>query len=355
MTEIAYFVTPHGFGHATRAAAVMAALQTRDPGIHIHIFTQAPERIFTETLSGIFTYHAVLTDLGLVQLTPLEADLDASVDRLDTFYPLDTRVVNRLAQQVRHFACVCCDIAPMGIAVGKQAGIPSILIENFTWDWIYEPFVSNQPAFATHIAYLRDLFADATHRVQTRPVCLPTSNAITVNPVSRDNLQSRSAVRLALGIPETSKAVMITMGGVAFQYAGAHHLSDLADTCFLLPNSGDRLHRDGNIIHIPRDSPLFHPDLVLASDLVISKVGYSTLAEVYHAGTPLGISRARHSANQTPLSLLLRPACRACPSPTNGLSRVTGSIRLPTFSPWHAPGAPNPMAPIRSPSSWLSR
>jgi hypothetical protein len=33
---------------------------------------------------------------------------------------------------------------------------------------------------------------------------------------------------------------------------------------------------------------LFHPNLVNACDAVIGKVGYSTLAEVYHAGLPFG-------------------------------------------------------------------
>ncbi len=288
MIEIAYFVTPHGFGHATRAAAVMAALQKRDPNIHIHIFTQAPERIFTETLPQAFTYHNLLTDLGLVQRTPLEADFPATIERLNTFYPLDQSLIQKLAQQIQSCVCVCCDIAPLGIAVAQKANRPSVLIENFTWNWIYEPFVSEHPAFTPHIAYLKNLFQSATHHIQTRPVCHPNSKATTVNPVSRDNRQSRTEIRQALGLPDTSKAVMITMGGVPFQYTGSNHLSEFANTYFILPNSGNTLHQEGNLIHLPRESSIFHPDLVQASDLVISKIGYSTLAEVYQSGTPLG-------------------------------------------------------------------
>ena len=36
--RIAYFVTPHGFGHAARAAAVMVALQEIDLTIQFDIF-----------------------------------------------------------------------------------------------------------------------------------------------------------------------------------------------------------------------------------------------------------------------------------------------------------------------------
>lgn len=288
MPEIAYFVTPHGFGHATRAAAVMAALQKQDPNIHVHIFTQAPKRIFTETLPGSFTYHDVLTDLGLVQLTPLEADLPATLKRLDAFYPLDPKHIEDLARRIKTCTCVCCDIAPLGIAVAQKAGIPSVLIENFTWDWIYEPFLEDHPKFEPHIAYLQTLFQNADHHIQTTPVCHAIPNTITVNPVSRDNRQDSNTVRQELGLSDNAKAIMITMGGVPFHYTNADQLATFENTFFLLPNSGDSLRREDNIIHIPRDSPIFHPDLVLACDLVISKVGYSTLAEVYQAGTPLG-------------------------------------------------------------------
>ena len=38
---------------------------------------------------------------------------------------------------------------------------------------------------------------------------------------------------------------------------------------------------------LPFHSGFYHPDLVAASDLVVSKLGYSTVAEAYHAGTAL--------------------------------------------------------------------
>ncbi len=34
-------------------------------------------------------------------------------------------------------------------------------------------------------------------------------------------------------------------------------------------------------------SEFFHPDLIQAADVVVGKLGYSTLAEVYNAGAPI--------------------------------------------------------------------
>lgn len=285
--NVAYFVTPHGFGHATRAAAVMAAVQTCDPNVQFHIFTQAPERIFAESLPASYVYHHVLTDLGLVQKTPLIADLDASLKRLNAFLPFHPKLVAQLAEKIQSCVCVCCDIAPLGIAVAKQAGLPSVLIENFTWDWIYTPFAQNAPPFVQHINYLRGVFKTADYHVQTQPACDIQKHAFVVSPVSRKIRQSREAVRDILGIPNKMKAIMITMGGTPFQYEG-DALRGREDICFLLPNSGDVLRREGHLIHLPRDVSIFHPDLVNACDGVIGKVGYSTLAEVYWAGVPFG-------------------------------------------------------------------
>lgn len=44
---------------------------------------------------------------------------------------------------------------------------------------------------------------------------------------------------------------------------------------------------------LPHDSEYFHPDLVTASDALIGKVGYSTVAEVYWAGIPFGYIERR--------------------------------------------------------------
>jgi hypothetical protein len=40
--HIAYFISPHGFGHASRAAAVMEALYKIESSIRFEIFTTTP-------------------------------------------------------------------------------------------------------------------------------------------------------------------------------------------------------------------------------------------------------------------------------------------------------------------------
>jgi hypothetical protein len=300
--RIAYFITPHGYGHAARASAVMAAIQAVDPALRFEIFTQVPRWFFRDSFLGSFGYHPLLTDIGLAQKTSLAEDLPETLSRLDAFLPFHAPQIQDIAGQINRLRCqlVMCDIAPMGIAVAREAGIPSVLIENFTWDWIYEGYAEDAPDLRRHIAYLAELFGTADYHVQTGPVCQPRQANLTTAPVSRKARASRHHIRQQLGIPDQAKLVMLTMGGIPWRYAFLEQLTSQTGVYFLIPgaDNGTPVRHDspaGNcgFILLPHHSDYFHPDLVNAADAVIGKAGYSTVAEVYNAGVPIGyIGRA---------------------------------------------------------------
>ena len=294
--KIAYFVSPHGFGHAARACAVMAALHEIDPTFHFDVFTRVPRWFFADSLRGAFTYHSLLSDIGLVQETALREDIAATVARLNRFLPFRAALVRECAAQVTRLKCelVICDIAPLGIAVARAAGVPSVLVENFTWDWIYQGYRRDEPRLSDAIAYLRGAFREADYHIQTEPICRYDAADLTTAPVSRAPRLSRQATREKLGIPRRAKAVLITMGGIPGEYDFLHRLGGQRGVHFVIPTNGAPVRRNGNLVLLPHRSEFYHPDLVNACDAVIGKLGYSTVAEVYHAGIPLGyISRAR--------------------------------------------------------------
>ena len=155
--------------------------------LQFEIFSQIPQAFFEDSLQGQVGYHPLLTDIGLVQQSSLQEDLPETVRRLNNFFPFEATFVRRLARQVLDLGCelLLCDIAPLGIAVAQAANLPSILIENFTWDWIYEGYVATTPSMSAHIPYLRGLFQRADHHIQTQPVCDPQPVDLTTHPVSR--------------------------------------------------------------------------------------------------------------------------------------------------------------------------
>jgi hypothetical protein len=290
-STIAYFISPHGFGHAARASAVMEAIHKCSPTLRFEIFTLVPDWFFAESLAGPFGYHALLTDIGLVQKNSLAEDLPETERRLADFLPFDPVKIQPLAELVSKLRCqlVICDIAPLGIAVAQAAGLPSVLIENFTWDWIYEGYLPAAPGLAEHASYLQTVCASADYHIQTEPVCQPDPQAdLTVPPVSRSIRDPGPLIRRRLGLPNQAFLTLLTMGGTPWQYTFLEQLENQNGTYFIFPGVGEQKVVRHNLVFLPNHSTFLHPDLINAVDVVIGKVGYSTLAEVYQAGVPYG-------------------------------------------------------------------
>jgi hypothetical protein len=290
--HIAYFVTPHGYGHAARAVAVMEALLRRKPDLHFEVFTRVPVWFFRSGLGGSFTYHAVTTDVGLAQRTALSEDMPETIRRLGQLMPFDPTLVTTLAEALRRSGCriVMCDIAPLGIAAARAAGSPCVLVENFTWDWIYAGYLDEDRRLSWYIDYLADLFAAVDFRIQTEPVARHHPRSLTTAPVSRARRTPAPVIRQQLGVPERAPMVLVTMGGFSWRYGFLKSLAVRPEVFFVVPGgeppaaSAAR----GNVICPPHHSRFFHPDLVDASDVVVGKVGYSTVAEVYWSGCAFG-------------------------------------------------------------------
>lgn len=313
--QLAYFISAHGFGHAARACAVIAALRARCPACHFHLFTQVPPWFFAESLGEGYTYHAVTTDVGVVQHDAMREDLPATVRQLDDFYPFDDFLLRAWAAWLERLGCelVVCDIAPLGLAAARAAGLPVVLVENFTWDWIYAGYVAQEAGLARHVEYLRSAFAQAEVHLQAEPLCQPSPRAgAALPPISRSPRQAAAAVRHALDVPAPGRLVLVTMGGVP---GGLPQLDSAAarlpsDIYLVVPGASHNPESRGRLRLLPHHSPIYHPDLVHAADAVLGKAGYSTVAEAYWAGAPFGYVPRPHFRESGPLAAFIQAHMR---------------------------------------------
>lgn len=337
--HIAFFISPHGFGHAARAAAVMESLQMISPVIHFSIFTRVPKWFFEDTVYNDFYYQEILTDIGMVQINPFLEDLNETLHRLRSFYPLNRDLIAMMVRQVVSCDMILCDIAPLGLAVAREAKIPSVLLENFTWDWIYEGCLEGNPALAPHITYLKSLGQAADYHIQAQPVCASDPLAdLVVNPISRKPRQCAIDIRRRLGIPDNRRVVLITTGGSEYRDLPWRSLFSSPDVTFLVPGPFEKICYRDNVIGLPMKSNLYHPDLIAASDAVIGKVGYSTVSEVYHSGVPFGYiphSSQRESETLEKFIVEFMPAVRIDDQAFqegNWLPEVEGLLKLAPIS-----------------------
>jgi uncharacterized protein (TIGR00661 family) len=290
MHRIAYFITPHGFGHAARASAIMAAVSETVPSVSFDIFSTVPEWFFQDSFSGQFEYHEFVTDIGLVQKTPFSHDLEETIETLDRFIPFDPELISDTAGFLKQRGCqlIVCDISPLGISIAAKAGIPSILIENFTWDWIYEDFVHADARICRYVDFFREIYQAVDYHIQASPVCNPQSVDMTTSPISRKVGLPPVRVREKLGISQEKKIVLITTGGIRDKYRFLKNLTAKKEICFVVPGGSEHPEQQDNLILLPFRSGYNHADLVNNADAVVGKAGYSTIAEIYQSGVPFG-------------------------------------------------------------------
>ena len=104
-----------------------------------------------------FSLHEQVTDVGLVQLVPFTHNLNLTLDKVDKFIStlnyLNDGLLVKVALAINF---IQGDISVLGIKVG---GIWSalILVENFTWDWIYEPSKVKKSTLDESFPYLRNI------------------------------------------------------------------------------------------------------------------------------------------------------------------------------------------------------
>lgn len=299
--KIACFITSHGFGHATRTLAILKNL-AKKIDLEISIFSTLPDWFFTENLTGVlYQTNHLQTDVGLVQKSPFKHDLDLTLDELELFlrFKNENQTLKLLEKENLDF--IFCDISPLGLHFANKLGIPSCLLENFTWDWIYEEYLSERRDFQKPIEKLRDIFRSAHLHIQTTPICNPVSNACKINPVFRPSLKVKTAIRQDLGINNEKPVILVTTGGIPQKYPFLEKVKKDSKNFYILTGSYSKFEKEKNFCLLPHQSGYFFPDLIQASDGVVGKVGYGTVAEVWAAQKPFIAIYREHFRESLPI------------------------------------------------------
>ncbi|MBI3300177.1 MAG: hypothetical protein HYZ75_18575 [Elusimicrobia bacterium] len=284
---VVYYVTDHGYGHATRAAAVAAALERR--GARVALRTGVPAWLFAdEGVAASVT--AVDFDAGLVMKDALTVDIPASLLLHETLLARWDRDLETETAALRTLKpdAVISDAGALPLEAARRAGAPAVLAGNFAWDWIMEPWAAVDPrweavrrrqaqAYAAAELFLRmPLGGDG-------PSCRAAED---VPLVTRRPRMGRDAVRALIGVSpaETRPLVAFSLGGVPWESDGmtVHDLDGLLFVAYAARPAG--LHAEW--IQLPSHARVRHCDILAAADLALTKPGYGTFSELLMSKTP---------------------------------------------------------------------
>ncbi|KAK1269582.1 L-arabinokinase [Acorus gramineus] len=214
----AYYITGHGFGHATRVVEVVRHLI--DAGHNVHVVTGAPDFVFTtEIQSPNLHIRRVLLDCGAVQADALTVDRLASLEKYSK-----TAVEPRasiLATEVEWLNSikadlVVSDVVPVACRAAADAGIRSVCVTNFSWDFIYAEYVMAAGYHRRSIVWqIAEDYSQCEFLLRLPGYCpMPAfRDVIDVPLVVRRLHKSRMEVRKDLGIGNEVKLVIFNFGG----------------------------------------------------------------------------------------------------------------------------------------------
>jgi hypothetical protein len=160
---LAVYVSGHGYGHSTRTAEVLRAVRERASALPISICTSAPSFLFEGVVGPPLDVRLVECDVGLIQKDALTIDEAGTVEAVRRFLFGWDALVSREARWLRESGArlVLGDIPPLAFAAAADAGVPSIALGNFSWDWIYSHLAARQPALAEAAAHAARAYARA--------------------------------------------------------------------------------------------------------------------------------------------------------------------------------------------------
>lgn len=295
MTAV-FFISGHGFGHASREVEIIHALHARRPDLRILIRSAVSPELLRRTLLVPAELRPGPCDTGIVQASSISHDDAATVrDAVEFYRTFDDRVArDTAALAMDDVALVVGDIAPLAFEVAAQLGVPGVAIANFTWDWIYETHPGMAEAAPWIVPRLRRAYAQATLALR-----LPFAGGFDVFPLVRDvplvarrPTRTRAETRGHFRIPNERPAALLSFGGYGLPDLELARIDALRDWTIV---TTDRSNRPGTlpagVVYLAEaefmDSGFRYEDLVAAADAVVTKPGYGIIAECIAAGTPM--------------------------------------------------------------------
>ena len=84
--NVVFYISGHGFGHASRQVEIVHALVRARPGLRIIIRSAVNPGLLQRTLSVPFDLRPGACDTGIVQASSIEHDDPATIDEAARFY-----------------------------------------------------------------------------------------------------------------------------------------------------------------------------------------------------------------------------------------------------------------------------
>ena len=312
MTRVIYYISSHGFGHAARSIQIINQLE---PDWEVTVKSAAPAWFLEMGIQRPFHLIPDVMDIGCVQINAASIDWDRT---LEAYAAQEAENRARLEAECRFlrqgaFDLVLCDVPPFAVEAAHRAGVPSLVITNFTWTDIYGFVRDRHPLAPGIIDRMAQQYAQADMLLRT-----PFDTTMAEFPrqtrvplIAEKGRPMRDQVCARLGVDSRKILVLIYVGYWGLEMMRWEAMAPWTNIQFITKTAPRN--RPDNLVVAPQDD-FRHEDLTASVDAVLAKPGYGICGECV--------------ANATPLVYMPRDEFAEFPPMENDLRRWGGAIRL---------------------------
>ena len=272
--KVIFYLSNHGFGHASRNIPIIEALL--EDGHEVIVKTGEAQGEFVRDSLKRYKAVEVITasmDVGLIlKNSSFEIDGAALEQKVRGFmktWPDRIRdEVKYLKQLNPHL--VVCDIVPWALCAAKESGIKSYLISNFTWMEIYQEYLPEDIILAYKNCYQlvdKVLRYDLATPYFTHFFKEEKSVSICARSFDEKEIQRIKA--------QFDKPIVFVSVGRSVDLEEEIDVSHL--NYQFIVTEGIQLSGD-NVLYLPKEIENTQ-DYIKASEMVITKAGFGTVAE----------------------------------------------------------------------------
>jgi hypothetical protein len=287
VASVFFYLSGHGFGHVSREIEVVNALAAVRPDHAIVIRTAAARRLFDRTVRPPFTLIDGACDTGVVQIDSLRLDEEATIRRAAEFHRQLSRLAELEGALLREHDArfVVADTAPLGAVAAGAAGVPSVVLANFTWDWIYEGYPEALTAAPDLVPILRDGYRHAgdAWRLPLHGGFTMFDHPVDLPFIARHATRDPLDVRRLLELPPDVPLALSSFGGYGLRDFDLRRLDCLDEWGVVITGNhppgalpaGVQFIDEGHMYA----SGVCYEDLVGSVDVVVTKPGFGIVTE----------------------------------------------------------------------------
>ncbi|MBB6454551.1 uncharacterized protein (TIGR00661 family) [Salirhabdus euzebyi] len=308
MKTLCYYISDYGFGHASRSVAIIRELLRHSDKIRVFVCHSYAIDFMKESLVNEkrVKYRVVSTDIGYkLKHNSLEPDIKGMDIAFDSYMEsLDDLVKDEIEFCTNNNVnLILSDIVPFPFKVAKELGVPSIGISNFTWYTAYKQLIEKGKLdrFKGYYSLMDYHFSLATSNEFEWGIIEEKGFGF----VSRE-CDDNEVLELKEKLDPTGKKTIVYFG------LGMKIFMDQLDVlglwnspnCVFIVSSNVEVQRK-NIYKIPEDYTESQ-HFIAASDIVITKAGWSTIAEAINSNKPLIVlNRSNMEEDQNTIQYLI--------------------------------------------------